>query len=59
MILGHNAWSGGRLPVVVTVAGWLILAKGLLLLFVTPEALSQLLERMRMASITPTMSHPP
>ena len=31
MILGHNVWSGGSLPVVVTlVVGWLILAKGLL-----------------------------
>ena len=37
MILGHNVWSGGALPVVVTLVGWLILAKGLLLLFVTPE----------------------
>src|ERR1700683_5582140 len=30
MILGHNVWSGGPLPVVVTLVGWLILAKGLL-----------------------------
>jgi hypothetical protein len=47
MILGHNVWSGGTLPVVVTLVGWLILAKGLLLFFVTPEALTQLLERMQ------------
>ena len=47
MILGHNVWSGGLLPVVVTLVGWLILAKGLLLLFVTPEALTGLLERMQ------------
>ena len=42
MILGHNVWSGGALPVVVTVVGWLILAKGLMLSFVTGEALRQL-----------------
>ena len=47
MVLGHNFWSGGTLPVVVTLVGWLILAKGLLLFFVTPEALTQLLERMQ------------
>ena len=35
------------LPVVVTLIGWLALAKGALLFFVTPEALIQLLERMR------------
>src|ERR1039457_2766973 len=38
MILGHNVWSGGVLPVIVTLIGWLTLTKGLLLLFVPPEA---------------------
>ena len=38
MILGHNVWSGGALPVVVTLIGWLTLTKGLLFLFVPPEA---------------------
>ena len=46
LILGHNVWSGGVLPVVVTVVGWLILAKGVLLLFLKPEALSGLFEGM-------------
>ncbi len=46
MIVGHNVWSGGPLPVVVTLVGWLSLAKGLLLLFLSQEALVQLLERM-------------
>lgn len=47
MVLGHNVWSGGSLPVVVTLVGWLILAKGLLLLFLTPEALIRQFERMQ------------
>ena len=38
MILGHNVWSGGALPVMVTLIGWLALTKGLLFLFVPPEA---------------------
>jgi len=33
MILGHNVWSGGVLPVVVTLIGWLALIKGLVILF--------------------------
>src|SRR5271166_2417336 len=37
MILGHNVWSGGALPVVVTLVGWLLLAKSLLILFLSPE----------------------
>jgi hypothetical protein len=47
IILGHNVWSGGTLPVMVTLVGWLIFAKGLVLLLVTPETLAQLLERMQ------------
>jgi hypothetical protein len=47
MVLGHNVWSGGALTVVVTLVGWLILAKGLMLLLLTPEALTRLLERMQ------------
>src|ERR1039458_2387280 len=52
MILGHNVWSGGALPVVVTLVGWLILAKGLLLLFLTPERFPECTSRCNMASIT-------
>jgi hypothetical protein len=47
MVLGHNVWSGGTLPVVVTLVGWLILVKGLLVFFATPEVLTQLLEGMQ------------
>jgi hypothetical protein len=38
MVLGHNVWSGGPLPVIVTVIGWLTLIKGALFLFLSPEA---------------------
>jgi hypothetical protein len=38
MVLGHNIWSGGGLPVTVTLIGWLSLFKGVLLLFLSPEA---------------------
>ncbi len=47
MILGHNVWSGGALPVVVTLVGWLILAKGLMLLFVTLDGLQQIFDHMQ------------
>ena len=32
MVLSHNIWSGGVLPVVVTILGWLTLLKGLMFL---------------------------
>jgi hypothetical protein len=49
MIVGHNVWSGGMLPVVVTLLGWLILAKGLLLLVLSPGALSGMMQQIRYA----------
>jgi hypothetical protein len=44
MVLGHNVWAGGVLPVVVTLIGWTILIRGLLLLFLSPEALATYFE---------------
>jgi hypothetical protein len=43
MVLGHNVWSGGVLPVVVTLTGWLMLIKGSMLLFLSPEGLYETL----------------
>ena len=34
MVLGHQVWSGGALPVVVTLIGWAALLKGIVLLLV-------------------------
>jgi hypothetical protein len=47
MVVGHNVWSGGVLAMVVTLFGWLILAKGLLLLVLSPEALTGMMHRIR------------
>ena len=47
IVLGHNVWSGGLLPVIVTLVGWLILIKGLLFLFIPPQAAVALFERLR------------
>ncbi len=38
MVLSHNVWSGGALPVIVTLIGWLTLIKSLLILFLSPDA---------------------
>ncbi len=37
IVLAHNVWSGGALPIMVTLFGWIILIKGLLLLVLSPE----------------------
>jgi len=40
IVLGHNVWSGGALPVVVTLFGWSILIRGSLILFLSPQAMA-------------------
>jgi hypothetical protein len=47
IILGHNIWVGGLLSVTVTLVGWLIFAKGLLLLLVSNESWILLLQRLQ------------
>jgi hypothetical protein len=36
IILAHNVWTGGALPVVVTLVGWISLVKGLLFMVLPP-----------------------
>ena len=50
IILGHNVWSGGVLPVVVTLTGWLIFTKGVMLLALTPDTLQTMMQRMDYAA---------
>ena len=44
MVLSHNIWSGGALPVVVTLFGWIILIRGVLILFLSPDVLVSFFE---------------
>jgi hypothetical protein len=36
IVLGHNVWSGGALPVLVTLVGWISLIKGLIFMVLAP-----------------------
>jgi hypothetical protein len=38
-VLGHNIWSGGALPIVVTVLGWATLIKGVALIATPPPTM--------------------
>ncbi|MGO9544472.1 MAG: hypothetical protein ACLPPF_06720 [Rhodomicrobium sp.] len=42
MVLLHNIWSGGALPIIITLLGWLTLIKSVMLLFLPPARLSAL-----------------
>jgi len=39
-VVGHNVWSGGALPVAVTLLGWVTLIKGVALMAAPPGALT-------------------
>ena len=41
IVLCHNVWSGGALPIMVTLFGWVSLIKGFLLLVLSPETESR------------------
>jgi hypothetical protein len=47
IVLGHNIWSGGALPVLVTLIGWVMLVRGVLFLFLPPEATLGILAAMQ------------
>ena len=47
MIIGHNIWSGGALPVVVTLVGWLMAIRGTGLLALSPNATMKVFEGLR------------
>ncbi len=44
MVLAHNIWSGGPLPIIVTLIGWSMLVRNTLLLFLPSEAVVALFE---------------
>jgi hypothetical protein len=48
MVLGHNIWSGGLLPIVVTVIGWLFLLRNTVLLFLSPDVTINLFNTFRL-----------
>ena len=45
IVIGHNVWSGGALPVIVTLLGWIILIRGVALLFLSPTAKIRFFEK--------------
>jgi vacuolar-type H+-ATPase subunit I/STV1 len=51
IVLGHNVWSGGALPVIVTLVGWATLIKGLLFVVLSPETLVALLRALHYADL--------
>lgn len=44
VVIGHNVWRGGLLPIVVTLVGWLMLLKGLALAVMPSTAWTQALQ---------------
>ena len=40
VVLGHNVWNGGMLPIVVPLFGWAALMKGITLLLVPHERMA-------------------
>jgi len=49
LVLTHNVWRGGAATVVVTVVGWLLLVRSVILLFLPTTSLEELFAAIRFA----------
>jgi hypothetical protein len=47
MVLAHNVWSGGILPIVVTLVGWLVVIRSAVLLALPPQTAMKLVDRLQ------------
>src|SRR5271165_5238634 len=52
-VLGHNMWSGGALSVAVTCVGWVVLAKGVLLLALPAPLLRRFFQALHYEALFP------
>ena len=48
LVVGHNVWSSGLFPLVITIFGWSQLLRGLVLLLLPPEAQIAFFQVMRL-----------
>jgi hypothetical protein len=49
MVIGHNIWYGGTLPVIVTLVGWLMAVRGAGLLALSPGTTMKLFNALQYA----------
>jgi hypothetical protein len=47
IVLGHNIWSSGLLPLIVTLIGWLTLIRSTILLFMSSETVGRFIKAVR------------
>jgi vacuolar-type H+-ATPase subunit I/STV1 len=44
VVLGHQIWSGGILPVVITLLGWIMLIRGVVLLLMSRTQITKVID---------------
>ena len=44
IVLVHNIWTRGFCPLVVTLTGWVILVRGVMVLFVPPDVMASIID---------------
>jgi hypothetical protein len=53
IVLAHNIWSGGALPIVVTLVGWLLVAKCIVWMFLPPRMAKRFITALKLESNYP------
>jgi len=49
LVLRHNVWHGGAATVLVTLVGWILLLRGILLVFISPGGALGIFEALHFA----------
>jgi hypothetical protein len=53
MMIGHDIWTGGALPIAVTLFGWLLFFSGVFLLFGAPAQVVRMVDDMKLETRLP------
>ena len=51
MVLSHNLWTGGVTTVVVTIIGWVMLVRGIVLVFISPGGAAGIFEALHFGQL--------
>jgi hypothetical protein len=56
IMIGHDVWTGGSLPVAVTLFGWLLFFSGVFLLFASPQSVAASVGAMKLETHLPVFA---
>ena len=47
VVLTHNIWNAGFLPLVITLTGWVLILRGIMSMFVPGDSIARMISRLK------------